>query len=154
VVPWASEERAFVVVDKGCGTVNLYKYGRLFKTYPAVFGRAPGKKTHEGDKRTPLGLYMIIAKDHHSRWSRFMRLDYPNGHDRMQYQKNLETGQIPKQRDGYPGLGGAIGIHGTDNEAFNRANINWTLGCVSLLNKDVQELYSLVSVGTFVYIKN
>lgn len=154
VIPWISEERTFVVVDKGCGTVNLYEYGRLVKTYPAVFGRTPGKKRHEGDKRTPLGLYMIIDKDHHSRWSRFMRIDYPNGHDRMQYQKNLETGEIPKQKDGYPGLGGAIGIHGTDNEAFNRAKINWTLGCVSMFNKDVQELYSLVSVGTLVYIKN
>lgn len=83
-----------------------------------------------------------------------MRIDYPNGHDRMQYQKNLETGQIPKQKNGYPGLGGAIGIHGTDNEAFNRARINWTLGCISMLNEDVKELYSLVSAGTLVYIKN
>lgn len=154
VIPWISAERTFVVVDKGCGTVNLYRYGRLVKTYPAVFGRTPGKKTHEGDKRTPLGLYMIIDKNHHKRWSRFMRIDYPNEHDRMQYKNNIETGKIPKQRNGYPGLGGAIGIHGTDNEAFNRANINWTLGCISMLNEDVRDLYNLVSVGTLVYIKN
>lgn len=149
-----SEERTFIVIDKSCGTVNLYQYGHLMKTYPAVFGRNPGKKIHEGDKRTPLGLYMIIHKDRHSRWSRFMRIDYPNEHDRVQYWKNLETGKIPKQQDGYPGLGGAIGLHGTDKEAFNHAKINWTLGCISLLNADVQELYSLVSVGTLVYIKN
>ena len=154
LLPWASEERTFVVIDKGCGTVSLYQYGRLSKTYPAVFGRNPGKKIHEGDKRTPLGLYMIITKDNHNRWSRFMRLDYPNENDRIQYLKNIETGRIPKKRDGYPGLGGAIGIHGSDNEAFNRAKINWTLGCISMLNKDVKELYSLVSVGTLIYIKD
>jgi len=154
VLPWASEERAFIVADKRCGTVSLYQYGRLSRTYPAVFGRNPGKKTHEGDKRTPLGLYMIIAKDTHSRWSRFMRIDYPNENDRLQYLKNIETGKIPKGANGYPGLGGAIGIHGSDNEAFNRAKINWTLGCISMLNADVKELYSLVSLGTLIYIKD
>lgn len=151
---WASEEPTFIVVDKGCGTVNLYQYGRLTKTYPAVFGRNPGRKIHEGDKRTPLGLYMIITKAPHSRWSRFLRIDYPNEHDRLQYRKNLETGEIAKGANGYPGLGGAIGIHGSDLEAFNRAKINWTLGCISLLNKDVNELASLVSIGTLVYIKD
>lgn len=151
---WASEERTFIVVDKGCGTVNLYQYGRLTKTYPAVFGRNPGRKIHEGDKRTPLGLYMIITKAHHSRWSHFLRIDYPNEHDRFQYRKNLEMGKISKGANGYPGLGGAIGIHGSDLEAFNRAKINWTLGCISLSNKDVKELASLVSIGTLVYIKD
>jgi murein L,D-transpeptidase YafK len=154
VVPWISEERAFIVVDKSCGTVNLYQYGRLSKTYPAVFGRKSGKKIHEGDQRTPSGLYMIITKDNHNRWNRFMRLDYPNARDRQQYWQNVADGKIPKQGAGHTGLGGAIGIHGTDNEAFNRAKINWTLGCVSLFNKDVKELASLVSVGTLVYIKD
>jgi murein L,D-transpeptidase YafK len=154
VIPWISEERTFVVVDKSCGTVNLYRYGHLFKTYPAVFGRKSGKKIHEGDQRTPTGLYMIITKDNHSRWSRFMRLDYPNAHDKQQYWLNVANGKIPKQGNGHTGLGGAIGIHGTDNEAFNRAKINWTLGCISLFNKDVKELSALVSVGTLVYIKD
>ena len=151
---WVSTERAFVLVDKSCGTVNLYQYGHLTKTYPAVFGRNPGKKTHEGDQRTPSGLYMIIDKGQHARWKRFIRLDYPNVTDRVQYWKSLEEEKIPKRADGYPGPGGAIGIHGTDNEAFNRAKINWTLGCISLFNKDVQELDSFVTVGTLVYIKD
>jgi murein L,D-transpeptidase YafK len=151
---WVSTERAFVLVDNSCGTVNVYQYGHLTKTYPAVFGRNPGKKSHEGDQRTPSGLYMIIDKGEHSRWKRFLRLDYPNANDTVQYWKNLEEGKVPKRTDGYPGPGGAIGIHGTDNEAFNRAKINWTLGCISLFNKDVQELANFVTVGTLVYIKD
>ncbi len=153
VLAWMSTEQAFVLVDKSCGTVNLYKYGHLIKTYPAVFGRKPGKKSHEGDLRTPSGLYTIIDKGQHPRWSRFLYLSYPNEHDQILYWKNLAEGKIPKRSAGYPGLGGAIGIHGTDNEAFNRAKINWTLGCISLFNKDVQELYNLITVGTWVYIK-
>jgi murein L,D-transpeptidase YafK len=150
---WVSTEPSFVLVDKNCGTVNLYTYGHLTKTYPAVFGRSPGKKSHEGDLRTPSGLYMIVDKNQHSRWSRFLSLDYPNVRDQILYWKSLEEGKIPRRFNGYPGPGGAIGIHGTDNEAFNRAKINWTLGCISLFNKDVQELYNLTAVGTWVYIK-
>jgi murein L,D-transpeptidase YafK len=141
-------------VDKKCKTVNLYQYGRLTRSYPAVFGRTPGRKMYEGDKRTPIGLYMIIDKDFHRRWSRFMLLDYPTERDVRRYWENRVAGKIPRLGDNYAGVGGAIGIHGTDKEAFNRTSINWTFGCISLFNKDVQELYQLVSVGTLVYIKD
>ncbi len=154
ILAWASEEKSFLLVDKSCGTVDLYRHGRLFKTYSAVFGRQPGSKVHEGDQRTPTGLYMIVDKISHPRWSRFLRLDYPNLQDRLRYQKDLAGGNIPKWTNGYPGVGGDIGIHGSDKENFNQAKINWTLGCVSLVNKDVQELDNLVSAGTLVYIKD
>jgi murein L,D-transpeptidase YafK len=153
VLPWASEESAVVVVNKACQTLNVYQYGRLTHTYPAVFGRSPGRKLHQGDRRTPLGLYTIIDKDPHPRWSRFMLIDYPSEEDHRRYREAIETGDIAK-RVGNPGPGGAVGIHGTDRESFNRTGINWTLGCVSLLSKDVKELDQLVSVGTLVYIHN
>lgn len=153
VLPWASEEPTVVVVNKACQTLNVYQYGRLTHTYSAVFGRNPGRKLHQGDRRTPLGLYTIIDKDPHPRWSHFMLLDYPSEEDRRRYREALETGDIAK-RVGNPGPGGAVGIHGTDRESFNRAGINWTLGCVSLSSKDVKELDRLVSIGTLVYIHN
>src|SRR5258708_2675854 len=62
VLPWANEESAVVVVNKACRTLNVYQYGRLTHSYPAVFGRKPGRKLHQGDLRTPLGLYTIIDK--------------------------------------------------------------------------------------------
>jgi lipoprotein-anchoring transpeptidase ErfK/SrfK len=96
---------------------------------------------------------MIIDKDVHKRWSRFMLLDYPTEHDVHRYWENRAAGNIPKLGDDYAGVGGAVGIHGTDKEAFNRVGINWTLGCISLFNKDVNDLYQQVSVGTLVYIK-
>jgi len=149
VLPWASEEPSIVVVNKTCQTLNVYQYGRLTHTYPVVFGRKPGQKLYQGDRRTPLGLYEIIRKDLHQRWSRFLLLDYPNEEDRRRYQDALANGHFAKNP---PGPGGAIGIHGSDRESFNRAGINWTLGCISMLSKDVREFDELVSVGTFVYI--
>src|SRR5262245_51818713 len=80
-LPWAQAEPIFLIVEKGCHTVRLYRYGRLDRSYPAVFGRNPGRKTYEGDRRTPTGLYMIIDKSHHPRWARFLRLDYPTEPD-------------------------------------------------------------------------
>ena len=152
VLPWASDEPSVVVVNKACQTLNVYQYGRLTHTYPVVFGRKPGRKLYQGDRRTPLGLYEIINKDLHQRWSRFLLLDYPNEEDRRRYQDALANGDFAKKRSSAPGLGGAIGIHGSDRESFNRAGINWTLGCISMLSKDVREFDELVSVGTFVYI--
>ena len=154
VLPWASEEPVLIVVDKGCRTLNLYQYGRLARSYPVVIGRQPGRKLYEGDQRTPTGLYMIIGKDHHKRWTRFMLLDYPSEQDIRRYWQNISAGTVPRQGGDYAGIGGAIGIHGTDREAFNRAGINWTLGCISLLNPDVQELDTFVPVGTLVYIRD
>jgi murein L,D-transpeptidase YafK len=151
MLPWANEEPSVVVVNKACQTLSVYQYGRLTHTYPAVFGSKPGRKLYQGDRRTPLGFYTIIDKDPHPRWSRFMLIDYPSEEDRRRYREAIETGDIPK-RMGNLGPGGAIGIHGTDRESFNRVGINWTLGCVSLLSKDVKALDELVSVGTPVYI--
>lgn len=153
VLPWASEEPAVVVINTACLTLKVYQYGRLTHTYPAVFGRQPGRKLYQGDRRTPRGLYTVIDKDPHSRWSRFLLIDYPSEEDRRRYRAALEAGDIPKKM-GNPGPGGAVGIHGSDREAYNRAGIHWTLGCVSLSNKDVRELDQLVSLSTFVYIQD
>jgi lipoprotein-anchoring transpeptidase ErfK/SrfK len=53
----------------------------------------------------------------------------------------------------YPaGLGGGIGIHGTYSEALNRTKIDWTEGCISLFNRDIEELFPYVEEGALVFI--
>ena len=53
-------------------------------------------------------------------------------------------------------LGGAVGIHGRVLEgAATRQSfvgMNWTDGCIALDNADVDELFSVVSLGTPVTI--
>jgi lipoprotein-anchoring transpeptidase ErfK/SrfK len=43
---------------------------------------------------------------------------------------------------------------GSDKENFNRLVINCTFGCISLANRDIEELYGEVSEGTPVLIRD
>jgi murein L,D-transpeptidase YafK len=152
-LPWAANEPWFVVIRKSCRTLDVYRYGERQRSFPAVFGlNNKGSKLYEGDRRTPTGLYTIVDKRRHARWRHFMLLDYPNLHDLHRYWTAMEAGDIPTRGDEYAGVGGAIGIHGTDEPTLNAKNVDWTFGCISLQNRDVDELASLVPVGTLVWI--
>ncbi len=135
-------------------TLSLYEGSQLVKTYPVVLGKDPvWAKLYQGDHRTPEGEYHISKKYFHPFWSRFMMLDYPTEANQEIYTWSRENGLLPARGRGGPGIGGAIGIHGTENESLNRRGVNWTEGCISLFNRDVEELYDLVAVGTRVLIE-
>jgi len=152
-ISWAANEPWFVVVRKSCRTLDVYRYGERQRSYAAVFGlNNHGSKLYEGDRRTPTGLYAIVDKRRHTRWRHFMLLDYPNLQDLHRYWVAMEAGDIPSRGDEYAGVGGAIGIHGTDEPRLNARNVDWTFGCISLQNRDVDDLASLVPVGTLVWI--
>jgi len=151
---WAGGNEYAVVVRKQERTLTLYRWGQQEKVYPIVLGIAPqGPKTYQGDLRTPEGVYRIVVKREHDRWSRFMLLSYPNDIDRQRYASALNTGRVPIIDGNEPGLGGAVGIHGTDRESSNVRGIDWTWGCVSLLNEHVNELYDLIPLYTAVLIE-
>ncbi|MBY0275153.1 L,D-transpeptidase [Candidatus Binatia bacterium] len=146
---WARSEPWVIVVRRSCRTLSVYHYGDWVRTFDKVaFGRVPGVKVHEGDRRTPNGLYRIVGKRQHPRWTRFMLLDYPNLSDRDDHRRAMADGLAAA------GPGGEIGIHGTDKERFNELGIDWTFGCVSLMNDDVAELYDMVPDGTLVLIED
>jgi murein L,D-transpeptidase YafK len=152
---WAAREAWAVVVRRRCRTLDVYRNGDRVRSYPAVFGlSSSGKKLHEGDLKTPTGLYMIVDKRPHSRWEYFLLLDYPNAHDRERYWEALEAGTLPREGDGWVGIGGMVGIHGTDKPGLNGRNVDWTLGCISLQNRDVADLAAMVPVGTLVLIED
>ena len=150
---WAANEPWFVVVRTACRTLDVYYYGDRVRSYPAVFGMGGTKnKLHEGDRRTPTGLYAIVGKRTHERWRRFLLLDYPNLHDVQRYEVAMHTGDIPMLGNRTAGVGGAVGIHGTDKPGFNEKNVDWTYGCISISNGDVEDLSRLVPTGTQVLI--
>ena len=152
---WAAVEPWAVVVRRRCRTLDVYRHGERVRSFPAVFGlSSSGRKLHEGDLRTPTGLYMIVDKRPHARWQQFLLLDYPNAHDRERYWTALEAGELPREGDGWVGIGGAVGIHGTDKPGLNGRNVDWTLGCISLQNRDVADLAAMVPVGTLVLIED
>lgn len=154
-LPWAEGEPYVVVVRKSCRTLDVYRQGYRIRSYAAVFGlSSAGSKLYEGDHRTPTGLYAIIDKRRHSRWRHFLLLDYPNTQDLRRYWAAMEAGEIPRRGKQYAGPGGAVGIHGTDRPGLNERGVDWTFGCVSIGNPEIDDLASLVPVGTLVLIQD
>lgn len=144
---WAKNEPNLVLVQRSCKRVSFYRYGQWVRTWDQIsLGQVPGVKEQEGDRKTPDGLYRIVGKRAHERWSRFMLLDYPNAKDLAVHRERLATGHVNR------GPGGEVGIHGTDKPKLNETSYDWTWGCVSLSNKDVNELYDLAPAGTLVLI--
>jgi len=141
-----------IVIDKSDYELSVYDDKGWYATYPVVFGNnSLADKKYEGDKNTPEGKFRIIAKRVHNKWCRFLTLDYPTAESREKFNKRKEKGEIPASAS----IGGGIGIHGTwphEDFVVDRYK-NWTLGCISMKNEHVIELYGYTGVGTQVTIK-
>jgi len=158
-----------LIIWKSQYTVTIYKGDDPVKTYRAVFGKGfqDGDKRMQGDKRTPEGEFYICTMNHSKRFYKFMGLSYP---DLKHAEFGLKSGMISlseyvlikkanEERQPPPWdtrLGGAVGLHGRvlEGAATRRslASLNWTDGCIALDNADVDELFSVVSLGTPVTI--
>jgi murein L,D-transpeptidase YafK len=157
-----------LVVSKSGYAVTLYKGNVPIKTYRAVFGKgyAEGDKARQGDKRTPEGDFYICSMNTSKRFHKFLGLSYP---DLRHAEEGLREGIISEKEYGLirqaieerrqppwdTGLGGAVGIHGRtveDRMAISSRD-NWTDGCIALANADVDELFSVLSLGTPVTVR-
>ena len=150
---WATEIPRAIMVDRDSRSLVLYERGRPVEVFNAVFGRVVGRKRHEGDMKTPSGIYRVIRKREHWKFHKFLDIDYPNEEDLHRYRAAAKKGGVPKMPSGRTaGPGRLIGIHGSSHERLNELDVDWTLGCVSLLNDDVDRLYERVEEGTLVVI--
>lgn len=139
-----------LLVCKQTRKLTVYQGIHPVKTYPVVLGGNPvADKLCQGDKCTPEGVYRVVTKFDHPKWSKFILLDYPNTQNWLRFAEAKKRGRVPLDA----GIGGEIGIHGTEDDLKNLQGENWTLGCVSLTNKDVEDLYPLVGHDTLVVIK-
>jgi lipoprotein-anchoring transpeptidase ErfK/SrfK len=141
-----------IVIDKS--SYELYVYDKLgwFATYPVVFGNnSLEDKKMEGDRLTPEGSFKIANKRVHEKWDRYMGLNYPTQESLAKFNQRKQRGEVPSNAS----PGGGIGIHGTwphEDFVIDRYK-NWTNGCISLKNEDIEDLYSYVPIGTPVTIK-
>lgn len=148
-------DKVFLLIDKSDYRMYLYEDVTLIKIYKVVFGsRDMLDKQRQGDRQTPEGTFHISSKRYDGRWSRFMLLDYPNEVSWAKFHQRQQQGILPANAD----IGGGIGIHGVEynsgiRDAYVDSRINWTLGCVSMKNGDVNELYDVIKVGTPVVIR-
>ena len=141
-----------IIVDKSSYELYVYDTQGWFATYPVVFGNSSlDDKRMEGDKNTPEGTFKIVNKRVHDKWDRYLALDYPTKESLAKFNARKKRGEIPSSAS----PGGGIGIHGTwPNEDYQIDRFkNWTNGCISLKNDDVEDLYSYVPIGTPITIR-
>ena len=135
-----------VVVDKLNHKTHVIKAGRTILSYACEFG--PGwldQKIRAGDQATPEGRYKITKETGpgRSRFYRALLLDYPNSEDVSRFRRLKANGLMSSRA----AIGGMIEIHGNGGKGED-----WTFGCVSLRDKDVDDLCRHVGVGTPVTI--
>jgi murein L,D-transpeptidase YafK len=137
-------------VEKQPRRLTVYRGTTRLKTYPVVLGANPrNDKLCQGDHCTPEGVYRVVTKFDHPRWDKFILLDYPNMENWLKFTRAKKAGKLPFDAK----IGGEIGIHGTHDPYMNATGENWTMGCVSLLNQHIEEIYPLVNDDTLVVIK-
>ncbi|MBX3102064.1 MAG: L,D-transpeptidase [Bacteroidetes bacterium] len=124
---------------------------QVVRAYPMVLGFDPVcDKRREGDGCTPEGEFRIRAKYPHRSWKYFLWIDYPTAESYRLHKEAKAAGKIPKEAT----VGGEVGIHGVPSgqDDLIREGVDWTLGCLSLTNRDVADLYPVVQVGTRIVI--
>lgn len=145
------KNRISILVEKSKYRLTVYSDKQPIKSYPVVFGGNPtGDKLKAGDSRTPEGIFRIKDLYPHESWSKFLWLDYPTKQSWRKHIKAKQNGTIGWGES----VGSEVGIHGVPANSENtiKNKSNWTLGCVSLENQDVDELYRFVQKGTAVEI--
>jgi lipoprotein-anchoring transpeptidase ErfK/SrfK len=140
-----------LIVDKSKHCLMVYYRKHMLRAYKATFGPTPMMdKSMEGDRCTPEGEFKITNINPRSRYNKFMLLSYPTENNWEKFNKLKSAGIIPKTAQ----IGGDIGIHGIwpGGDDMIEMGVGWTDGCVALKNKDIEELSSMVGVGTKVVI--
>ncbi|MCD6119678.1 L,D-transpeptidase family protein [bacterium] len=141
-----------IIVDKFAYRLYLAKTGKIIESYPIELGFNPtDDKQMEGDGTTPEGFYKVVEKRGigQTRFYKGFLLNYPNELDKEEFKDLKASGQIPADAS----IGGMILIHGCGSgKPGNDGGMNWTLGCVSLSDEDVDSIFSHVNLGTPVTI--
>ncbi len=120
----------------------VYKKGVAVAEFDVGLGfNGLSDKLHSGDDATPEGRYQVTKKNAASRFYKALLINYPNEEDRRRFAAAKQKREIPY----WVGIGGLVEIHGGGEDSLTR-------GCVSVDDRVMDELFSMVSVGTPVTI--
>ena len=130
-----------VVVLKSERKLVLMSGDYVLRVYPVALGRYPkGHKRRQGDARTPEGEYTLDFKLENSAFHKAIHISYPSARDR---EKAAAAGVDP---------GGKIMIHGLPNKVkasrVGHPAIDWTQGCIAVTNREIDEIWEMVRIGT------
>jgi murein L,D-transpeptidase YafK len=114
----------------------------VLRTYPIGLGFAPeGHKQFEGDGRTPEGSYLIDRRNPDSLFHLSIGISYPNEVD-------IEFAEAQGRSPGKD-----IFIHGGSRRGIDPMNVrDWTAGCISVTDQQIEEIYAMVRDGTSIDI--
>ncbi len=159
-----------IQVDRRNYKLDLYSDTTKVKSYNVVFGRNSNPiKLSKDDYITPIGDYYICRIDTNNIYYKKLFLNYPNLKDAAEaLRKNIIShrefisisNSIKNCGCSYSKtpLGADIGIQGTGDYNLIFKNLpfvfNWTNGSIALSNENIDELLSVISIGTKVTIKN
>ncbi len=133
-------EVTYIMAFKEKRKLVLFHKDEILESYDFELGFTPvGDKDIEGDGKTPEGKYRINRKNPNSAFYLSIGIDYPNNADRA---KAAALGKSP---------GGDIFIHGTPRK-FRRTD-DWTWGCLAVTNREMEDIYAMVKIGTPIEIK-
>ncbi|MEO8241682.1 MAG: L,D-transpeptidase family protein [bacterium] len=128
-----------IEVHKADRKMYLLSGNTLLKTYKIHLGGAPvGPKHFEGDGKTPEGAYLITHRNPNSAYHLSLGISYPNDADRA-YAATYNLAP-----------GGDIFIHGQTKRVSTRGD--WTVGCIAVTDRQIEEIYAMVNPGTVIRI--
>jgi len=136
-----------IVVNKGARNMYLLHHQEILEQYEFALGFAPdGDKKIKGDGRTPEGSYFINRRNPNSAFHLSLGISYPNAKDIAEARA---LGREP---------GGDIFIHGQPNLFADRKKAkargeDWTAGCIAVKNKEIEDIYAMVRMGTVISIR-
>lgn len=126
-------------VQKSARKLYLLHGTQVLKAYDIDLGRAPvGPKQVEGDGKTPEGGYFIDRRNPNSQYHLSLGISYPNDTDRA----FADAAAKPP--------GGDIFIHGRSGKSNGRTD--WTVGCIAVKDREIEQIYAMVRDGTPIYI--
>ena len=134
-----------IAIHKANHEMLVFFHHCLIKKYKVQLGlQAVGCKQFCGDYKTPEGLYHINVKNANSLFHKSLGISYPNAAD---IERARKCGKSP---------GGDVMIHGLPNGEENvgpdRYQNDWTWGCVSVRNNEIDELFIHVVIDAPVMI--
>ena len=129
-----------VVVHKADRRMYLLHHDTVLASHDIELGFAPqGHKQVEGDGRTPEGRYFIDRRNPNSQFHLSIGISYPNPVD------------VEVARDAGKSPGGDIFIHGKPMPYRKRVG-DWTAGCISVSDREMEKIYAMVNDGTVIDI--
>lgn len=153
-----SQGTSVVIFDRSDHMLEVWSNGQKIYTCLGTSSKNDGDKVQQGDSRTPLGEFYICQKNTQSQYYKSLGLSYP---DIPHAQAGLENGIIGQEdynrivsaiEQGITppwdtALGGEIMIHGERNMQ------DWSQGCITISNEDIDAIWPLVEVGTAVIVQ-